>query len=277
MRIRVAHQTTYSYAVPATSVIQTLRLTPRNFEGQHVSHWRIDVDQDCRLDAHEDAFGNITHTFTATGPVSQLTVSVDGLVETTDTAGIVRGSVERFPPAMFLRGTDLTHADPAITAYAEARRASAGDDRLAILHALMDGLGEDIVFDTDPTHAATTAAEAFAMKRGVCQDFAHIFVAASRHLGIPARYVGGYYFREDGTVDQDAGHAWAEAHVPALGWVGFDAANKTCPTEAHVRIAAGLDYLSAAPVRGTRYGGDGEHLTVKVRVDQHHRQVQTQQ
>lgn len=274
MRIRIAHETVYRYSVPANTVIQTLRLTPRNFDGQHVANWRIDVDQDCRLDTHEDAFGNIAHTFTCTGPVHAMTVRVDGLVETTDTAGVVRGAIERFPPALYLRETDLTRPDAALRAYAESRRSAEGT--LATLHALLDGLAADMVFDKDPTHAATTATEAFAMRRGVCQDFAHVFIAAARHLNIPARYVGGYFHHADGTVEQEAGHAWAEAYAEDLGWVGFDAANATCPTEAHIRIACGLDYLNAAPVRGSRHGGDGEQLMVKVEVDLAPRQLQSQ-
>ncbi len=274
MRIRIAHETVYSYAVPAHAVIQTLRLTPRNYEGQHILNWRIDVDQDARLDAHEDAFGNITHTFSCTGPIQTLTVRVDGLVETSDTAGVVRGAVERFPPGLYLRETALSAADPAIRAYAEERQRPG--DALSTLHALLDDLARDMVFDKDPTQASTTAAEAFALKRGVCQDFAHVFIAAARHLGIPARYVGGYFLHADGTVDQEAGHAWAEAHVKDLGWVGFDAANGLCPTEQHIRIACGLDYLNAAPIRGSRHGGEGEFLTVKVVVDQALRQVQVQ-
>lgn len=276
MRIRIAHETVYTYAVPANTVIQTLRLTPRNFSGQHIAHWRIDVDQDCRLDAHEDAFGNITHTFSCNGPIQAMTVRVDGLVETTDTAGIVRDAVERFPPALYLRETDLTRSDPAIRNYAETLSAGTDGTTLSVLHALMDALPGDLSFDKDPTHAATTAIEAFALKRGVCQDFAHIFIAAARHLNIPARYVGGYFLHGDGTIDQEAGHAWAEAYVENLGWVAFDPANATCPTEHHIRIACGLDYLNAAPVRGSRHGGEGEFLEVRVKVDQAARQVQVQ-
>ena len=80
----------------------------------------------------------------------------------------------------------------------------------------------------------------------------------------------------DGVVDQEAGHAWAEAHVPDLGWVAFDPANGMCATDAHVRVAVGLDYLGAAPVRGTRHGGGDETLAVAVRVDQAARQVQVE-
>src|SRR5581483_3961589 len=94
MHIRISHLTRYRYGTPATSVIQILRLTPRNHDGQYVSRWRIDVSADCRLDAHEDAFGNITHSFTADGPFTELEVAVEGEVETRDTQGIVRSAVE---------------------------------------------------------------------------------------------------------------------------------------------------------------------------------------
>ncbi|HEX9070668.1 MAG TPA: transglutaminase family protein, partial [Pseudolabrys sp.] len=100
-------------------------------------------------------------------------------------------------------------------------------------------------------------------------------VAAARALGVPARYVGGHFHRADGVITQDAGHAWAEAYVENLGWIGFDPTNGICITDAHVRVAVGLDYLGAAPVRGTRFGGAGETLTVAVRVDQARQQAQT--
>jgi transglutaminase-like putative cysteine protease len=131
-----------------------------------------------------------------------------------------------------------------------------------------------MTFDTEPTHAATTAAEAFAIRRGVCQDLTHIFIAAARHLRIPARYVSGYFWRIDGITDQDAAHAWAEAKVPGIGWVGFDPANGICSSEAHIRVAVGLDYLGAAPVRGSRYGGGSEALDVKLTVEAAQRQSQ---
>jgi transglutaminase-like putative cysteine protease len=274
MRIRISHETLYRYELPAKGVIQTLRMTPRNHDGQYVVDWRIDVSADCRLDAQVDAFGNVTHTFTADGPLEQLRLLVEGEVETQDTHGIVRGTVEQFPPSLFLRATPLTAPDDAITACAHDVAASASADRLGLLHALLARIHQEITFDTDPTHAATTAAEAFALKRGVCQDLTHVFIAAARELGFPARYVAGYFHRSDGVVHQEAGHAWAEAHVDGFGWVAFDPANGICATDAHIRVAIGLDYLGAAPVRGTRYGGGAESLAVTVLVDQAQRQMQ---
>jgi transglutaminase-like putative cysteine protease len=275
MRIRIAHATTYRYDRPPTGVTQTLRLTPRNHDGQYVVVWRIELSEDCQLHQHEDAFGNITHSFTAEGPFGELSVAVEGEVETQDTNGLVSGAIERFPPALFLRETSLTQADAAITEFAESTRAAQGGDTLPLLHALLKELNREITFDTDPTHSATTAAEAFALRRGVCQDITHIFIAAARQLGIPARYIGGHFYRADGVTAQDAGHAWAEAYVENLGWVGFDPTNGIATTDAHVRVAAGLDYLGAAPVRGTRYGGSGETLTVAVLVEQARQQAQT--
>ena len=274
MRIRIAHETKYNYETPPKGVIQTLRLTPRNHEGQYVINWRIDVSTDCRLDRQEDAFGNISHAFTADGPFTELAVIVEGDVETRDTGGVVRGAIERFPPSLFLRETPLTVADEAILAFAQAARTEAPGDDLDALHALMSALNTTMTCDASPTESTTTAAESFALKRGVCQDFAHIFIAAARSLNIPARYIGGYYQRDDLLV-QGAGHAWAEAHVPHLGWVAFDPTHGVCPVESHIRVAAGLDYLGAAPVRGTRYGGGTEALGVTIRIAQASMQVQS--
>ena len=111
MRIRISHETRYRYDTPISGVIQTLRLTPRNHEGQYVVRWRIDVTEDCRLDEHEDAFGNITHTFTAEGPFTELSVQVEGEVDVQDTAGLVGGTIERFPPSLYLRATSLTEVN----------------------------------------------------------------------------------------------------------------------------------------------------------------------
>lgn len=275
MRIRISHATTYRYDTPPTGVIQMLRLTPRNHDGQYVVNWRVDLSEDCLLHQHEDAFGNISHSFTAEGPFRELSVAVEGEVDTHDTQSVVSGAVERFPPGLFLRETALTQPDSAIIDFADSARAAAGSNQLALLHTLMNALNHEMKFDTDPTHSATTAAEAFALRRGVCQDLTHIFIAAARQLGIPARYVGGHFYRVDGVTAQDAGHAWVEAYVEHLGWVGFDPTNGIGITEAHVRVAIGLDYLGAAPVRGTRYGGSGETLKVAVHVDQAQRQAQS--
>jgi transglutaminase-like putative cysteine protease len=276
MRIQISHETVYRYETPAAGVIQTLRLTPRNHDGQYVVDWRIDVSENCQLDQHEDAFGNITHVFTAEGPFEEFRVLVEGEVDTQDTNGVVQGAIERFPPSLYLRETPLTSFDPAIVEFAKAAHAKTDGDVLNVVHVLLERLHEEMTYDENPTKVTTTAAEAFALKRGVCQDLTHIFIAAARSLAIPARYIGGHFHRADGVTKQEAGHAWAEAYVPNLGWVAFDPANGLCATDAYVRVACGLDYLGAAPVRGTRYGGGAEAMEVAVRVNGNQWQSQSQ-
>jgi transglutaminase-like putative cysteine protease len=275
MRLHIAHTTTYGYEPAATGIIQILRMTPGSHDGQYVAEWQIDVSTDSRLHTHQDAFGNLTHVLTE-GAISDLTINVEGLIETHDTGGVLRGTDERFPPSLFMRATPLTEVNPAMAAFARELRSESEDDVLGFLHALMLQINDHMIFDVDPTTSGTSAAEAFALKRGVCQDYAHVFIACARSGGVPARFVSGHFLRSDELVHQQAGHAWAEAFVPNLGWVGFDAANAICTTDAHARVATGLDYLGAAPVRGTRYGGGNETLTVAVKVDQVGRPGQSQ-
>jgi transglutaminase-like putative cysteine protease len=180
MRIHISHLTSYCYETPAASVIQMLRLTPRNHDGQYVARWRIDVSTDCRLDQHEDAFGNIAHVFTADGPLNELAIAVEGEVETRDTQGIVRGAVEHFPPSLYLRETALTTADANIAALAAASRDAGRTSALDHLHRMLRRLHEDMLHDNAPRHTAIAAADAFARKRGIGQDFAHVFIAAAR-------------------------------------------------------------------------------------------------
>jgi len=264
MRISIEHTTRYDYDTPTKGIIQLLRLTPRPHDGQHVLSWRVELDGDVRLNAGEDALGNITHLFCEPGPVKRLEARVYGEVDTRDTGGVVHGAVERFPPLVFLRETALTQPDAALRDFARTVTDKA-DSPLKKLHALLGAVSEQIAFDTDATKVATSAAQAFELKKGVCQDLTQIFVTSARVLGIPARYVSGHLSRTE-QVEQDAAHAWAEAYVENLGWVGFDAVNDICPTETYVRVAIGLDYLGAAPVRGSRQGGGTEHLAVKLRV-----------
>jgi transglutaminase-like putative cysteine protease len=267
MRLKIRHETHYGYGKPANSAVQILRLTPRSHDGQFVRRWRVEIDADCRLHRSDDAFGNITHTFTVDGPVKSMKIVAEGEVDTSDTGGFLIGTVERFPLGLWLRDTALTRVEPELRRYARQIAGGEGGDQLATLHALMARIHADIRFIIGETTAETTAIQAFRQKAGVCQDLAHVFIACARSLGIPARYAGGYYLRTD-THDQDAGHAWAEAHLDGLGWLGFDPANGVCTTNRYVRVSVGQDYLDAAPIRGARIGGDDEHLAVAVEVKQ---------
>ncbi len=278
MRIRVDYRTVYQYASAASDVLQLLRVQPAGHEGQHIVSWRIDIDVDGHLKRAEDAFGNITHMLYPDGPVKTLSLHVVGEVDTVESHGVLSGGYEPLPATVFLRQTELTRPDEALRAL--GRQVDTGD-ALATCHRLTSFLYEQFSFDPDVTHSHTDAAHAYALKAGVCQDYAHVFVSVARSLGIPARYVSGHLVRNDGFVTQPAAHAWAEALVPDLGWVAFDPTNGMCATQAYLRVAVGLDYRDAAPVRGARRGGGAETMNVAVTTtatgpNQQQGQIQTQ-
>ncbi len=273
MRLAITHTTRYAYAFPPRTIIQLLRVTPAGFDGHAVSGWRIDVDCDARLREARDGYGNHVHMLYIDMPPREVRVTVGGRVLTTSGAGMVAGLPEPLPPQVFLQGTSLTHADAAITDFARTLTAEGGS-RLDMLHRLNRALHARLAFEAGVTNVTTDAATAFAAGHGVCQDFTHVFLAVARAIGVPARYISGHLFRHDGAELQPAAHAWAEAWVDDLGWVGFDPSNSISPDDAYVRVACGLDYLQAAPVSGTRTGGRGETLTVDVRVAQVQRQSQ---
>lgn len=267
MRIKIKHATSYHYGQPARSALQLLRMTPRPHEGQFVRRWRVGVDTEARLDKSEDAYGNITHLVFLEGPLSNVHLVIEGVVDTIDTHGLVRGTVERQPQRLFLRETPLTAPASALRHFARETHAAQGGQGLATMHALTARIHREMAFDVTATTATTTALEAFTKHAGVCQDFAHVLIAMARTLDIPSRYVSGYYLRTD-TVEQDAGHAWMEAYIDGLGWVGFDPAQGLCVSDRYVRVAVGCDSRDAAPVRGARIGGHDEVLDVSIMVEQ---------
>lgn len=268
MRLMIRHETIYRYATPASAVIQHLRMTPRAYEGFFLRKWRVEIDADYLISRGEDAFGNILHTYTAEGPVETLRILVSGDVETSDTAGVTRATIERFPLIFWLRETERTTADARIAEWAGDLAAGEGGDRLAALHALNGALFKSLVVAPSINDSGLSAAAVFANGGGTPVDLTHVLLAAARSLDVPARCVSGYRLA-DPTIDgPETRHTWMEAHIPGIGWVGFDPANGLSTTDAHIRVAHGLDYLDCAPVRGAQTGGSTEVLEVDVSVRQ---------
>lgn len=264
MRFQIRHSTHYTYEAPGSFAVQRLRLTPTDNKAQKVLSWTIEAEGIDHAASYVDGYGNRIHVVTHSKPYEALTVTASGEVETSDTGGVIGKIGESANPQLFLRSTPLTETSAGIDALTEGL---AGASMLGKLHALLEVISDRVTYVTDTTDAATSGAEAFAAGQGVCQDHAHIFIAAARKLGVPARYVTGYLHVE-GERTSVANHAWAEAHVRDLGWVGFDPANHICPTERYVRLACGFDAAAAAPITGTRRGGGREQLSVDVVVRQ---------
>ncbi|MGV8997301.1 MAG: transglutaminase family protein [Parvibaculaceae bacterium] len=265
MRIHIEHETTYSYDETVSYSIQALRLRPLDTRSQRIVNWSVETPQNGSVREQRDVYGNVLQMLYVERPHTEIKIRVSGDVETSELNGVVASPVERFPPRFYLRKTLLTEADEQLKALAGAARAASDGTPLDLAHHLMHKARDQLDYMIGETDATTTAAQALANGSGVCQDHAHVFIAAARELGIPARYVSGYLWTEAGEQG-DAAHAWAEAYIDDLGWVGFDVANRICPTEAHLRVASGLDYLEAAPIRGLRRGGGQETLDVRVHV-----------
>ncbi|MEQ9662099.1 MAG: transglutaminase family protein [Parasphingopyxis sp.] len=273
MRLDIEHVTHYAFTEPQRRLVQLLRATPSSFAAQHVVDWHIDVDCDARIRPGRDGYGNHYTMLYVDGPVEAIELTVSGEVLTDNRHGMIEDANEPLPPPVFLRSTGLSQADDAIRSFARDVE-NAESDPLKRMHLLMERLLNEIRFEPTLDAVERDAATAFAANRGVCQDHAHIFCAAARAIGTPARYISGHLFRRDGATEQEASHAWAEAWLEDLGWVGFDPANGISPDDAYVRIACGLDYREAAPVAGRRLGGGDERMRVDVRVTEAHMQHQ---
>lgn len=264
MRLNIIHETHYRFQSPAQHTIQYLRLTPRPDPCQHVRTWRLSTPG--KLRSWIDGFGNVAHVSVQNGQHDEVAVVVRGEVETIDTAGIVSPD-DGLPPLMFLRQTRYTTLGDSIRSLAEPFRERIDDEgMIAGLHALMLSVNGTLEYRPGLSDVASTAAEAVDNGHGVCQDFAHLFIACCRSLGVPARYVSGYLYDDGASEGAVASHAWAESYVDDLGWVSFDPTNARSATESYVRLAVALDYDGASPVRGVRRGGGIEEMSVRVEV-----------
>ena len=268
MLLTVDHVTRYFYDQPVRAVVQSHRLTPSAYDGQKVLRWEVTVSDGLRGGSFRDGAGDWIQGWSVQGPVSEISVRVQGEVETRDVAGVLRGHREVISPEAYLRKTLVTEVDTALANLADGL--STDENPLSAAHELTSRIAQSIEYTAGSTTSSTTAAEAMALGKGVCQDHAHALIAVARHIGMPARYVSGYLLADNEGKKHDAAHAWAEIHIAGLGWVGFDPSNSCCPDDRYIRLGSGFDAQDAAPIRGTTRGPGEESLAVIV-------SVQTQQ
>lgn len=264
MRLKISHRTEYRYDAPLSYALQRLRLFPKSGATQRVIEWALSVEGAREEVRYDDGFDNDTRLLSIDGAPHTIAITASGMVDTQDTNGVVGNHRGLAPLWLFEQETPLSLAGAGIAALIDETE---GNDELTRLHDLMARVRRRVAYTLGVTSAVTTAEEALAQGQGVCQDHAHIFLAAARRMGFPARYVSGY-LRLDDVDRQTASHAWAEAHLPRLGWVGFDCSNGICPDERYVRVATGRDYRDAMPVMGIRLGEAQEQLAVHISVEQ---------
>ncbi len=260
MLFTIEHRTRYEYSEPLQYTIQQLRLTPQDNFGQRVIKWDIKVNG--QLARFNDAFGNVTHTLVLDKPHWQISIVAIGEVETELP---ISNSNDSLPVEIYLRETALTASSAALKKFSLKFKGKENQGEVA-LDEMVDAIILQVPYSKGVTNAQTSAADAFEKKAGVCQDHAHIFIACCRLLGLPARYVSGYLFTQDGSLMES--HGWADVWLKESGWQSFDVSNQCHTSGVHIRLAVGLDYHDACPVSGMRNGGGVENMEVSVVVNQ---------
>ena len=269
MQIRVRHTTHYQFETPLPYGLQRLRLMPKSRAGQQVVSWQTSIDHGTIELSYVDHHNNQVQLASLKDGTTEFQITSEGVVETSDNGGIIGMHGGFIPLWMFLRPTPLTLAGPKIQALADEIQ---NPQTIEAMHHLSSTILEAMPYQIQGTNVTATSEESLGQGYGVCMDHAHVFIAAARHLGVPARYVSGYLYvdgTDDHTASQEASHAWAEAYLPVIGWVGFDISNGISPDQRYVRMATGFDYQDAAPLLGISFGGDhNEKLVVSVQVQQ---------
>ena len=263
MQLHIRHETVYRYGEPVRRSVQNLRLTPRRELIQRALTWTLSAPG--RQHAQIDAHGNVVHLLTLDQPHREIRIVVNGIVETDDAEGVALPDEGKLSPLAYLSETALTRADESMRAFALRAKRPVDDSRKRLLE-LAGAVCDAIQYEQGTTDVHETASRAFARGKGVCQDHAHVFISCCRSIGIPARYVSGYFYTgKDGEV---ASHAWVDVWLGEShgGWLSIDVTNRGFVGGKYCRLAVGRDYLDACPIRGVRRGGGPEIMEVLVSV-----------
>jgi transglutaminase-like putative cysteine protease len=267
MIYRLRHATIYEYAEPVLLGTHFMHLSPRQRPGQLVREYQLDISPNPDNRRNEvDHFGNLTTTVSLTSPHKQFTVELSATVDVN----------QPIPPAADL--AEYTLASPLATPspeLADYARTSfpAGTPILTGLIDLNQRVFQDMAYKPGVTSTATTAGQVLKSRAGVCQDYAHLMIAALRGIGLPARYVSGYLrtLPLAGQVKRrgaDQSHAWVSAWTgDYAGWVDFDPTNNLVVSDEHVTLAWGRDFQDVSPLRGIILGGGRHVLRVNVDLD----------
>jgi Transglutaminase-like enzymes, putative cysteine proteases len=265
MRLEIVHSTRYRYSGPIAESVMELRLRPMDGNGQRCLEFELDVSSRTEPRTYRDGYGNNVHYFNLVRPHTRLSVTSRSVVET--------GRERDTDPGEdlvhdFLRFRSPVKDVPGVRQLASRHpisEPSSGPSVEQALDELTLAISRDFAYDRAVTNVYSAVDDVLALRAGVCQDFAHLFTAVARAMGVPARYVSGYIHAPGASGPATASHAWAEAWVPGGGWVGYDATHPVRTSEYHVRLAVGRDYTDAAPTRGVYVGSATGTMEVRVR------------
>jgi transglutaminase-like putative cysteine protease len=276
----VRHLTKFRYVSPVSESVMEARMHPRGEGVQHCLTFHLSVSPRCRVFSYRDHLGNNIHHFDIPGQHSQLVIVAESLLEMQPAPSLPetlpRDAWSELDAAVqggdywdMLLPSEFAKPTPALTELAGHLDLSRRDDPLGLLRELNQRLYDWFEYVPRSTKVDSPIDEALRNRGGVCQDFAHIMIALVRSLQIPCRYVSGYLHRRTEDHDRsivDATHAWVEAFLPPLGWVGFDPTNCLITSDRHIRTAIGRDYADVPPTKGIFRGQTASELSVAVRV-----------
>lgn len=280
MYYTVHHVTEFRYSAPITESIMEVRIQPRSEGVQRCLDFRLHTSPRSEIMTYRDALGNRVHHFDVPNRHNHLRITAEAIVEVTsapplpqelepadwehlDALTATDEYWDMLQPSHFARPSELLYG---LMHELDVRRR---DDPLSVLCELNTALYKSIEYAPKNTRVDSPIDDALSIRRGVCQDFAHIMITLVRELRIPCRYVSGYLFHQSDSQDRSvdgATHAWVEALLPELGWVGFDPTNDTLAGERHIRVAVGRDYADVPPNRGVFRGTAESELKVSVTV-----------
>ena len=277
----IRHLTRFRYSSPITESIMEARMHPRSDSSQHCLTFSLSVSPRCRVFTYRDHLGNNVHHFDIPGEHSQLVIVAESVVEQHGPVEVPQflspdawsaldeliGSGDYWE---MLLPSQFAVESPALLELARKLDVVRRDDPLMLVRELNQRLFDYFDYAPRSTRVDSPIDDAITNCRGVCQDFAHTMIALLRHVRVPARYVSGYLYRGREDHDRstpDATHAWVEALLPHIGWVGFDPTNNLIAHQRHIRTAVGRDYADVPPTHGVFRGKTDSELYVAVQVE----------
>jgi transglutaminase-like putative cysteine protease len=264
----IRHVTRFTYEAPITESVMEARMQPRSEGPQRCVRFGLSTTPPARVRMYSDPEGNIVHHFNIPGRHTRLTVTAEALVECAPAADLpdhlgpdAWSQLDRLTASgefwELLHDGPFARETPLVAAFAQEIGLARGDDPLQTIRRTMSEMYQRFEYSPRTTRVDSPIDEALTSRRGVCQDFAHIMIALVRRLGIPCRYVSGYLSHgSNGAARSTDGatHAWLEALLPDLGWLGLDPTNDIVAGDSHIRVAIGRDYADVPPTRGVFKG-----------------------
>ncbi len=281
MAYAIRHVTRYRYSAPIVESHMEVRMHPRSEWHQRCWDFRLRTTPRAKIGSYRDSLGNAVHFFDVPGRHAKLTITAEANVEFTPMPelpdAIEPGAWADLDAVArdedhweFLAPSKFANSTPLLEALRDDVGLARGHDPLSTLRALNHTLYDRFAYAPKTTRVDSPIDEALEARQGVCQDFSHIMIALVRGLGIPARYVSGYLYHGDDSADRSirsATHAWVEAYLPGLGWIGFDPTNDLVASDRHIRVAVGRDYADVPPTRGVFTGDATGEISVDVKVE----------